>query len=361
MNGCFRQVAVASALLAASVGAAPGQASGSGGGDCGSGTFGSGRWPASCWRPYGPRSPFNRPVPPDPTPVANSQAIVDRVLAMGPIADMVVAPDTASDWYHPVYYSAPTDPLFTVHCTNPWGQCEVEGMEVRIPDAARPAGGGDAHMAVVDQASRWEYGFHRVSDKPAGGGTLTVAWGGRTWIDGDGLGSDATAAHFGLLAGIIRAPEMRAGRIDHALFMMVGCTSHQYVYPAGGFAADCADQTDAPAVGQHFWLDMTESEIAALDVPEWKKTILRALSRYGAFVGDTGGNEAFTFQFESGSTYTSFGIEDPMAAFARTDSGRQRAGRPVLLRPRQRRGLASPSARARPSDCGVSVNSLERP
>jgi hypothetical protein len=38
---------------------------------------------------------------------------------------------------------------------------------------------------------------------------------------------------------------------------------------------------------------------------------------YGAFVGDTGGNEAFTFQFESGISYTSFGIEDPMVAFAR--------------------------------------------
>jgi hypothetical protein len=246
-----------------------------------------------------------------------SQAIVDRVLAMGPIADMVVAPPPGSDWYHPVFYSLPTDPIFTVHCTRSWGQCEVEGMTVRIPDAARPADGGDAHLAVVDQASGWEYDFWEVEDKPAGGGTLAVAWGGRTKIDGDGLGSDATAAHFGLLAGVIRAQEMQDGRIDHALFMMVGCTLDQYVYPAAGLAASCSDQTHAPAVGQHFWLDMTDDEIEALDVPNWKKTILRALSRYGAFVGDTGGNEAFTFQFESGSTYTSFGIDDPMVAFAR--------------------------------------------
>jgi hypothetical protein len=304
-------------LLAASLGAALQLAAGAANGDCGVGTFGGGRWPPSCWRPYGPQSPFNRPVPPDPTPLANSQAIVDRVLAMGPIANMVVAPKTGSDWYHPVFYSLSTDPLFTVHCTRSWGECEVEGMPVHIPDAARPADGGDAHLAVIDQASGWEYDFWQVQDKPAGGGTLTVSWGGRTRIDGDGLGSNATAAHFGLLAGIIRAQEMQDGQIDHALSMGVGCTSHQYVYPASGFALDCADQTDAPAVGQHFWLDMTDAEIDNLDVPDWKRTILRALSRYGAFVGDTGGNEAFTFQFESGSSYTSFGIEDPMVAFAR--------------------------------------------
>lgn len=251
--------------------------------------------------------------------MANSQAIVDRVLGMGPIADLVVAPDTASDWYHPVYFSVPADPMFSVHCTRPWGRCEVEGLQVRIPDAARPAGGGDAHLAVVDQATGWEYDFFEVQDKPAGGGTLEVGWGGQTPIRGSGLGSDATAAHFGLLAGVIRAEELRAGHIDHALFMMVGCTSDTYVYPAGGRAAECSDPTDAPAVGQHFWLDMTAVEIDALDVPAWKKTILHALSRYGAFVGDTGGNEAFTFQFASGSTYTSFGIEDPLAALARDD------------------------------------------
>jgi len=288
--------------------------------DCGFGGFRAGSWPTSCWRPYGDHSPFNRLVPPDPKLAPNSQAIVDRVLGMGPIADLVVAPDTSSDWYHPVYYSAPTDPLFTVHCTGVWSGCEVEGMQVRIPDPARPASGGDAHLAVVDQAAGWEYDFWHVEDKPMGGGVLSVEWGGRTEIKGDGLASDATAAHFGLLAGAIRAQELNAGRIDHALFMMVGCTSSEYVYPARGHAATCADEANAPATGQYLWLAMTDTEIDTLDMPSWKKTILHALSRHGAFVGDTGGNEAFTFQFESGSTYTSFGMEDAAATFARNQT-----------------------------------------
>jgi hypothetical protein len=306
-------------LLAASVGPASHRAFAATSVDCDLGPFETGRWPPSCWRPYGPQSPFNLAVSDSPALLSNSQAIVDKMLTMGPIADMVVSPASGSDWYHPVFYSRSNDPLYTVHCTRDWGQCEVEGMSVRIPDQALPADGGDAHLAVIDQELGWEYDFWEVEDKPAGGGTLRVAWGGRTRIDGDGLGSDATAAHFGLLAGIIRAQEIQDGRIDHALFMMVGCTSH-YVHPAAGLGADCADQTNAPAIGQHFWLDMGEAEIGTLDVPDWKKTILRALSRYGAYVGDTGGNEAFTFQFESGRSYTSFGVEDPMVSFARAQA-----------------------------------------
>jgi Concanavalin A-like lectin/glucanases superfamily len=281
---------------------------------CGLGTFRVGLWPSACWRPYADSSPFNRRLPASPRVVANSSDIVRRILGMGPIADMTVAPDTPSDWYHPTYYARPTDPLYTVRCVR--YSCEIDGMQVRIPAQARPAGGGDAHMTVVDQATGWEWDFWQVRDKPAGGGTLTISAGGRTAIAGDGLGSDANAGQWGLLGGVIRAQEMEAGRIDHALFMMVGCTRRAYVYPAQGLAATCADQINAPATGQHLQLAMTDTQIDVLAVPAWKKTILRALARYGGFVGDTGGNEAFALQFESGSTYTSFGFQDRMIAFA---------------------------------------------
>ncbi len=129
--------------------------------------------------------------------------------------------DTASDWQHPTYYSSPSDPEFQIHCTEDWGTCEVEGMHVRIPAAARAAGGHDAHMTVVDQASGWEYDLWQVTSKPRGGGRLLTSWGGRTRIDGDGLGSDATAAHFGLLAGSIRAEEM-AARADRPRALHAG-------------------------------------------------------------------------------------------------------------------------------------------
>ena len=57
------------------------------------------------------------------------------------------------------------------------------------------------------------------------------------------------------------------------------------------------------------------AQIDALSLPAWKKTILRAMAEYGMYFGDTGGG-GFGLQFESGSTYTSFGDEDAMVTFA---------------------------------------------
>jgi hypothetical protein len=60
---------------------------------------------------------------------------------------------------------------------------------------------------------------------------------------------------------------------------------------------------------------MSDGEIAALPVPAWKKTILRALAHYGAYVGEQAGAWSL-LGFEGGPTYTSFGYPDQMAAFA---------------------------------------------
>jgi hypothetical protein len=290
----------------------------------GLGGFGAGNWPPACWRPYagsGPAtSPFNRPIPANPRLDPASAGIVSNLAAPGNLTAGTA--DTADDWSHPLYYAGRDDPLFTIHCTEPWGDCELEGMQVRIPERARPAGGGDAHMAVLDQYSgeAWEYDFWQVRSKPSGGGRLDISWGGRTKATGDGLGSNATAAHFGLAAGVIRAQELEAGQIDHALFVTVGCSNGRSVYPAGsGAGAICSDSTqrsNAPAMGARFQLAMSNEQIDALPVPGWKKTILRALAKYGGYFGDTGG-PGFGFQFESGSTYTSFGYEDRMVKFAR--------------------------------------------
>jgi hypothetical protein len=285
----------------------------------GLGDFGVGDWPGGCWRPYADDSPFNRRLPARPQLHPRSRAIVRRLTGWGRPAELRAGiAGTRSDWQHPTYYPDDDDPLFEVHCAEDWGTCEVEGMRVRIPDAARPAGADDGHLTVVDQESGWEYDFWQVRRKPRGGGRLVVSWGGRTRIDGDGLGSDANAAHFGSLAGQIRAEEMARGRIDHALFMLVRCDSGRSVYPAEGRGFACDDTEDAPAQGTRFQLDLSPREIAELDVPPWKRTILRAMAEYGLYVGDTTGGTPWNIWFESASTYTSFGRRDPMVAFARS-------------------------------------------
>jgi hypothetical protein len=282
----------------------------------GLGSFGVGAWPSGCWRPYGDSSPFNRALDGDPRVVANSQAIVSKVVGSGPSNLIAGDADTKWDYSHPIYWSKPSDPVFTIHCAEDWGACEIEGAQVRIPDAARASGGGDGHLTVIDQQSGWEYDLWQVRDKPAGGGTLSVSWGGKTQIGGDGLGSNATAANFGGAAGVIRAQELAAGRIDHALFLVIKCGSGAKVYPAEGTGSRCSDTTNAPPMGSRFQLAMSDGQIDGLSVPAWKKTILRAMAHYGMYFGDTGGS-GFGLQFESGSSYTSFGVEDAMVSYAR--------------------------------------------
>jgi hypothetical protein len=228
----------------------------------------------------------------------------------------------AADFGHPIYTASWTDRRFPIACTKV--PCpEMRRARVPIPPGARPAQAGDGHLGVIDDATGVEYGLWqvggdsdrvlaRVSGAPR---RLRVGGAGRTspreGLD-FGLRSDATAAHFGLAAGVVRAPELLAGEINHALFLLVDCT-RGFVPPANGLGAECPRGTaGAPAIGHRLRLDLSDEEIAALGAPPWKQAVLRALARYGGYVGDTGGTDdsAFEVAIESGETYTSFGLPD---------------------------------------------------
>jgi len=298
------------------------------------------RWPTSCWRPYDDNAWLNRELPSNPRLLPNSSAMVAKMLSASndPIADSTISPDTNDDYSHPFYFSKSSDPLFTVHCWR-YPCPSIEGLQVRIPAQAKPAGdadysnGGDMHMTVVDQTSNWVWDFYKTEtygdlNGPVLGdrlrattpGTIWIGSGGRNMINGDArgvTGDGSNAAKTGLLAGPIRAEELEAGIIPHKLFMVVKCTAMGYVYPAQGNASTCPDTTNAPSDGQVFYLDMTDTEINALSAPTWRKTILKAMAHYGMYVGDTGGSSAFGVQMISDSTYTAYGQEGAMQKFAR--------------------------------------------
>jgi hypothetical protein len=287
---------------------------------CTFGQFAANSPPGSCWRPYSSSSPFNRTLPAIPRQAAGSTATANRLDGFGPGPQIIAGTaGTSGDYDHPIYYSRPDDPSYKVRCLQA-GTCEVEGQRLRIPRRAKPAGGADGHMAVIDQQSGWEYDFYNVRSKPRRGGKLRVSWGGKTPIGtgvGNGLGSNATAAHFALAAGVIRPAELRAGEIDHALAIAVECTNGKSVHPAGsGTGRSCSQigksNQNAPPMGAHFYLQMSDAEINALAAPEWRKTILRAMARYGMFVEDTGASaNGWAVLVESGASFTSFGQPDP--------------------------------------------------
>ncbi|MCW2968308.1 MAG: hypothetical protein JWM71_2080 [Solirubrobacteraceae bacterium] len=280
-----------------------------------------GRRPPGCWRPYSADSPFNRPIGDNPVVAAGSSAIVSRLLGFGKLINMG-AGDAGTDFDSgtPAYFSLPTDPVYTLHCSESWGVCPIEGLSVHIPDRAQPEGGSDHHLTVVDALTGWEYDLWDVQSKPSGGGRLVFGWGAKTRIDGDGLEkSAANAAGYGGMAGGIRAEELLAGKIDHALIIAVHCDSNKFVYPASGLGQACSDvglsNTNAPAMGQRFQFDMPAAQIEALNVPDYEKTILKAFSQYGAYVSDTGG--PWAIDTESGQVYASFSAPDQWVAYAK--------------------------------------------
>ncbi len=296
-----------------------------------------GAWPVGCWRPYSDASPFNRPLPPNPRLASDSAAIVSRLASWGKPQGLIVGhPDGSnSDYGHATYYASAEDPLYTIHCTKWTASCPIEGMQLHVPAAARAASGTDSHMVVIDQAANWEYDFWQVHTQPLppAGGVINVSHGGRTrWgTEGaDGLGSNATAAQFGLSAGVIRAEEWEAAvasgtAINHALFMSVKCSGGYSVYPAapGTTAAPCSSfgssNEGAPPMGAHFYLDMSDAQIDVLAVPAWRKPILKAMARYGLFVGDTfaNGPNSFGLAAESDAQYRAMGQPGHYAALGK--------------------------------------------
>lgn len=302
---------------------------------CGSGfASSSGVLPTSCWRPYADSSPFNTLIPGSPTVHSNSTNIITKMLGWGAMSKLATPASypSAHDWGVPIYFSQASDPLFTINCTDFGGACEIDGLQIRIPDAALPAHGGydtdfdatfDDHMTVVYNGDT--YDMWHAYDPPSGGGTLNIGWGGSTSLTGDGRGTGGIAGEWGSFAGVIRPEELNAGIIEHALIMIVHCTNGTHVYPAGtGVGRTCSSigesNTNAPAMGQFVQLNMTDSAINALGFATWKTVILKAWAHYGAFVGDTGG-AAYGFRLSSGEMHTTMGLTDPFSTLHTNNTG----------------------------------------
>jgi hypothetical protein len=96
--------------------------------------------------------------------------------------------------------------------------------------------------------------------------------------------TSADAAGLPILPLLVRYPEVRAGRIAHALRVTVARTQRGYVHPATHFASDSPDPS-LPPMGLRLRLkasfDLTPYHGEAL-------VVLRALKRYGLIVADNG-------------------------------------------------------------------------
>ena len=263
-------------------------------------------------RPYSDRSPFNTPIPANVEVKPNSSAIVGNSGLGTTPSPMRVAASPSADYSHPIYVARSGDPRYTIQC-NSGG---VTGRVIHIPPGARPTTSSDGHMAVI-QPNGWEYDFWQASapsgstvrcniahrQRSNGPGVVTAAMKRRDSSIGGG-----TAANFGLAAGLIRANEIAAGVIPHALFVVIRGGSSGTVYPAYGSSR--GGDSDRPAMGQRFRLNMSDAAIDRSCAPGWEKTVAKAMAHYGLYFGDTGG-DGFAPMMESPLTYTAVGQGNP--------------------------------------------------
>ncbi len=289
----------------------------------GSGGFANpGNLPPATWRPYMDAAAWNRGTT-GATVHANSAAMVEylRSTSGGKMQNIVVgAPGSESTDGAPLYFARADDPLYTISCTQWVSSCEVHGLKVRIPRGAKPVPAYDRHLVVI-QPDGWEIDLWESSVPSGTGGTLTVSHGGRTRIDGDSTGSNATAAVTGAIAGQIRSNEWIAGTINHALALTIPRVKAGSVYPVR--EDDCSghdgavDASSPVPTGQWFKLNVTDTEIAAQ--PAWRRPIYRAMRDYGLFVVDTG--TVFQVEHEHEFTYQAFGVADPAYAWLQGQPG----------------------------------------
>lgn len=305
------------------------------------GPFSSAVWPDAQAVAGAADSTFRKLIPPDPEVHPDSDIMIANLLATGGInvgpGHIVVNTDTAADVDIPLYFATDTDPLWTILADNePYGIFPFDDTQLRIPDGAKPAPGVDKHLSVVQpDGSCWDFYKVTNTDFLASDPSriLHCRWGGyrddyfthQTPVMNWG---GSIAPNWLAYVGQIRGAELAAGSIDHALVCTIRCCGNEYAWPAQKNAFMCLNmdppesEVDKVGMGHRIQLDYTDEEIDAMAAPQWRKTIWKAMARYGIIPGDTNGS-AWQLRKECGTMYTAFGYDDPLQTFAKE---RYRAG-----------------------------------
>ena len=280
---------------------------GTGGAASAGGAPGSGGGGAVAWRPFNDSSPWN-------TPVSSTAALDPNSASL--IADFASVPGQDAWWINiqdysiPVYWVDSTaTAMVTVMAelgaagfrTGAPNEGDVAGSgPAPIPAGAMPALGDDRHLAIVDRATRMEWGFYGAAKAGAkwtavGAATQDLAGSGVRPPEHDApwwAGHGPRACGFGLLAGLITTDEIKAGRINHALVIAYPRIRSRYYTPpastAQGTVAGTTSATRGIMCGGRIQLDPA-LDITKLGLSPAGLTIARALQEYGAFVGDYSG------------------------------------------------------------------------
>jgi len=159
-----------------------------------------------------------------------------------------------------------------------------------IPKNARIEGGtggdGDRHVILQDTAACKSYELYDAH--PNADGSWKAGSGAVFDLRGNTLRkagwTSADAAGLSILAGLPRADEATAGRIDHAIRFTAPKTRKSYIWPARHAASDSTDAA-LPPMGARFRL---KSSVDISKFPPQARAVAQALKTYGAILADNG-------------------------------------------------------------------------
>lgn len=249
------------------------------------------------------------PVPGQPRLDADDEALSEVLAsAPGPASLNIGA------FGQPVYQADEDTPRYEIPLTRAgtdagdWGDNALLGMDIPVPDGARPSTGSDAKLVVVDRDAGLVYDLWGVRRTPGG---WEAAWGGLYELDGDGTSdrvaygegpdrvaypeplSRGTGSGVSSLAGVLRADELLAGAVEHALVFATDmpcgpADTGPHRYPATSTDGFLTDQPCLPQ-GARVQLDPS-LDLSSLSLTPVELTVARALQEYGAYLVDKSGN-----------------------------------------------------------------------
>jgi len=296
-------------------------------------------------QPYFPGNPFGA-LGGTVTPNASSAAWLawdakQGAPTFGAMFVQLAPMPSAQEIAFPVYMNhAGSNTPVKIHCAEPWGACNVEGLTIYIDPRELPQSGGcpatggcaaDNHFALIDPAGGYEYCLWQTQWPPVNG-VLTVGFGGRAALAGNGFtnpskpgtGCAGDASDTPLSLGLVRAKDWLAaigspsGVLPGAISYAFGCTGPGPLPPPfiGAGDGQCAG---APPEGSHLYLAMHDAQVNALGVAPLVAVLLRTMDEdhYGAIAIDSGGGPSSTIgppNFESDKTYTAWGLPAPYLA-----------------------------------------------
>ncbi|WP_353612102.1 hypothetical protein [Mycobacterium sp. IS-3022] len=259
-------------------------------------------------QPFAEDSPFRTLIPADAEVDPNSAEMIRAVHWENSAYASTV------EFGIPIYTADRHTPRHSVPCViAEWGRCPFDGLEVPIPDDARPQDGSDGAMVVIDPDSRTIYEFWRAKKVD---GSWTTEFGAVNSLDGSGWGGASTGSGASRLAGVVRVAEIAQGAIPHALAMQSNNVCAKVFRPPALKTDGRSTRPDCIPEGARIQLDPT-LDINSLGLSPAQHTVAEALQRYGAYIVDVSGSPlSISFERDNtaapgtvGRTYSAAGIQ----------------------------------------------------